>query len=139
MSFQVSTRGRYGLRAMLELALHCEEGPVPLRKVAEMQDISFKYLEQLTADLKDAGLVQSVQGAGGGYKLARPPSEIKLIEIMRALEGELAPVECVGSPEVCSKTRTCATREVWSEVESALKEIFGSRTLRDLVERQKKG
>ena len=92
---KLSTRGRYGVRAMLELALNNGKGPVPLRDLALRQEISAKYLEQLLIPLKGAGLVKSVRGARGGYMLALEPARISLYDIVRSLEGPLAPVECV--------------------------------------------
>lgn len=136
MSFEISTKGRYGLRAMIELALHYGENPLPLQKIAQRQGVSFKYLEQLIPSLKGADLVRSVRGSSGGYLLAKPPHKIYLIEILTALEGDLAPAECVDHPRVCSKSDECVIREIWSEVDEAIKRVFGSKTLHDLVSLQ---
>ena len=97
---KLSTRGRYGVRAMLELAMQAGNGPVPLRDLASKQEISAKYLEQLLIPLKGAGLVKSVRGARGGYMLATSPEKVNLYDIVRSLEGPLAPVECVQDPQI---------------------------------------
>ena len=134
---KLSTKGRYGTRAMLDLALHYGEGPIQLKDVAARQQISERYLEQLVLSLKAGGLLKSVRGAKGGFILARPPSEIKLIEIIQTLEGSICPVACVDDPNLCSRVDTCVTRDIWGEMGKAMTQILESQTLQDLVERQK--
>jgi Rrf2 family cysteine metabolism transcriptional repressor len=131
---QLSTRARYGFRAMLELGLRYGQGAVPLKDVARCQRISLKYLEQLFARLRAAGLVKGVRGTGGGYVLARPPGEIPLTELFAVLEGSLALVECVDQPETCDQADHCVTRELWTELKDAGERVLGGRTLKDLVE-----
>ncbi len=133
---QLSTRARYGFRAMLELATRYDEGAVPLREVAQCQGISLKYLEQLFARLRAAGLVKGVRGTGGGYVLARAPGEITLSQLFQVLEGSTALVECVDRPEVCEQAGDCVTRELWTEIKEASDRILGARTLQDLVGRR---
>lgn len=133
---QLSTRARYGFRAMMELAARHGQGAVPLKEVARCQDISLKYLEQLFARLRAAGLVKGVRGTGGGYLLARRPADIKLAEIFHVLEGSTALVECVDRPEVCDQADRCVTRELWTDLRDASDKILNKRTLRDLVERR---
>ena len=133
---KVSTRVRYGVRLMLELALNYGSGQMRLRDIAQRQEVSGKYLEHLVAALKAAGLVRGMRGRHGGYVLARPPSEIPLNEIHAALEGSLAPVECVDDPEVCSREKLCVARDIWCEVTNAMRKVLESTTLQDLVDRQ---
>jgi len=133
---QLSTRARYGFRAMLELAVHHGRGPVPLKTVAQCQGISLKYLEQLFARLRAAGLVQGVRGTGGGYILARAPGEITLAELFAALEGSIALVACVDRPATCSQADGCVTRKLWVELKEASDGILGGRTLQDLVDQR---
>ncbi len=135
---KLSTRGRYGTRALLELALHQGEGPVLLRDIARRQQISLPYLEHLITPLIAAGIVRSTRGARGGVLLARPSEEIRLSEIIQLLEGSIAPSECVNNPEVCMRSGFCATRDIWSELKKAINGVLESTTLRDLVERQKR-
>jgi len=133
---KVSTRVRYGVRLMLELALNYGAGQIRLRDIAERQEVSEKYLEHLVAPLRASGLVRGMRGRHGGYVLTRRPSEIRLNEIHSALGGSLAPVECVDDPDVCSRERLCVAREVWCEVTDAMRKVLESTTLQDLVDRQ---
>ena len=133
---QLSTRARYGFRALLELATRYGAGPVPLKEVAKCQDISLKYLEQLFARLRAAGLVQGIRGTGGGYVLGREPGEISLAEVFSVLEGSPALVECVDRPEVCAQAGACVTRELWTKMKDASEQILSSQTLQDLVARR---
>lgn len=134
---KLSTRGRYGLRALLDLSFHHGEGLTPLKDIARRQEISLSYLERLTAPLIAAGLVRSTRGARGGVMLARPPSQIKISEVIRALEGSIAPVECVSNPAQCQRSALCASRDVWSELMEAIVQVLDSTTLQDLVDRQR--
>jgi Rrf2 family cysteine metabolism transcriptional repressor len=134
---KISTRGRYGLRAMLELAQNFEDGPVLMKKIAEKQEISMKYLHTLLTMLKAAGLVHSVRGAGGGYSLTRPPSEIKVSEVVRVLEGSLSPVECVKDRSLCKRAELCVARDVWSDLGEAIETLLSGLTLDDLLVRMK--
>jgi Rrf2 family protein len=134
---KLSTRTRYGTRALLELALHKGEGPIFLRDIARQQQFSLPYLEHLVAPLIAGGIIRSTKGPKGGISLARNPENIKLIEIMQLLEGPVSPVECVNNPEVCSRSGTCATRDIWSRLKEVMDGVLESTTLQDLVERQK--
>ena len=137
---KISSRGRYATRAMLDLALHCEEKPTMARDIARRQEFSPRYLEHLLISLKVAGLVRSVRGAHGGFTLARAPSQIRLSEIIQAMEGPIAPVACVDDPGSYSRSAFCAARDVWLEVKRAVDNVLDSITLQDLAERQlKKG
>ena len=135
---KLSTRTRYGTRALLELALHQGEGPVFLKDIAKKQQISLSYLEHLVTPLISGGIIRSIKGPRGGVTLAKRPEDIKLIEVTRLLEGSLAPVECVDHPEVCGRSEKCVTRDIWGEVKKAMNGVLEATTLQDLVDRQKK-
>lgn len=134
---RISTRGRYGARVMLELALKNGQGPVPLRKLAQSQEISAKYLEQIINPLMVAGMVRSVRGARGGYYLNRDPGAINLYEIVSSLEGPLSPVECVEDPNFCDRVGGCSVHLVWNEMEERIKDFLTNLTLEILLQRQK--
>ena len=134
---KISTKGRYALRLMLDIALHSGGAAVPLRDVAQRQEISDKYLEQIVTQLSRAGLVRSVRGAGGGYLLTREPEEYTVGEILRTLEGNLAPVSCADADDVCRCGRAdrCVTVEVWRDIQAAVSGVVDHLTLSDLVKR----
>jgi len=134
---RISTKIRYGARAMLELASHYGEGPIELKEIARKEDISLKYLEQVINPLRAAGLVKSIRGSKGGYSLAKPPSEICLYDVVETLEGALNLVECLHDSKACQKTPWCVTRDIWKEVSDAISQIFYSVTLEDMVHRKK--
>ncbi|HOB08696.1 MAG: Rrf2 family transcriptional regulator [Limnochordia bacterium] len=136
---RISTRGEYGVRAMLDLALHSAEGPVPLSAIAARQDISEHYLEQLISALRKAGLVVSFRGAQGGYQLAKPPEEITISEIIRTLEGPIAPMHCVeGAHADCHHVELCATRMLWQKLQASMEEVLSKTTLAWLKDEAKK-
>ena len=132
----VSTKGRYGLRSMVELALNHQNGPLPLRIIAKRQEISEPYLEQVFASLRKAGLVRAVRGSSGGYVLARPASEITVEEILTALEGRITPVTCVEETEAtnCPRMASCLTYPLWKELADKINEVLSSTTLQDLAD-----
>lgn len=132
---KLSTKGRYGVRAMIDLALHYDDdGVTPLHSIAERQDISEHYLEQLIATLRKADLVNSVRGAHGGYLLAKEPAEITVKDIIKELEGPIAPSECVAeeSGSSCENIEDCITRLVWKKLQNSINEVLNSITLEDL-------
>ncbi len=135
---KLSTRGQYGTRALLDLALHSGERPVILRDIAQRQQISLMYLEHLITPLIAAGIVLSTRGPKGGVSLAKPPEEIRLSEVIQLLEGSIAPVKCVDNPGVCSRSELCVTRDIWGELKKAINGVLESTTLQDLVERHKR-
>ena len=135
---RMSTRGRYGARVMLELALRHKDGAISIKDIAATQDISPKYLVQIITSLKAAGLVTSVRGSGGGYVLSRPPSQITLGEIIRTLEGSIAPVHCVNNHESCPRTDLCITHDVWVQIKDAMDNVLNSLDLESMVKKQKK-
>jgi len=137
---RLSTKGRYGTRLMLNLALHYNGGQKAtiLKSVSDQEEISIRYLEQIIIPLKINKLVKSIRGAGGGYILARNPADIRLSEILHALEGTCCLVECVEDDEYCERSPSCVTHEVWEEASVMLKNYFESISLEDLVKRTKK-
>src|SRR4030042_1319600 len=136
-AMKLSTRGRYGLRALLDLAVHQGEGMVLLKDIARRQEVSLPYLEHLITPLIAAGLVKSTRGARGGVLLLKPPAEVTLTEVVLLLEGSIAPVDCVNDPKVCSRSASCVTRDVWIQIKDAMTQVLDSTTLQDLVERQR--
>ncbi|MEJ5377299.1 MAG: Rrf2 family transcriptional regulator [bacterium] len=130
---RLSTRGRYGARFMLDLAIHQGQGPVLLKDLAQRQNLSVKYLEQLVGPLRKAGLVKSKRGVKGGFQLSRAPEEIKMLEIVEAVEGSLSLVECVAHPRGCPRSEECATKEVWGKAADAVREVLAGITLADMI------
>ena len=132
---KISTKGRYGLRLMFELAYHYNKGLVPLKEIAKRQEISDKYLEQIIMRLNHAGLVKSVRGAQGGYMLAAPPEETTVEEVLPVLEGSLCVVECIGANGVeCKNINSCPTYGIWSKINQAIQQVVSNITLADMVE-----
>lgn len=132
---QLSCRGRYATRAMLELAKQTEDTPVPLSKIAKNQNISRMYLQQLMGELKRVGLVRVVQGFKGGFNLTRPADQISLADILNAVEGEFALVDCLHKDSACDMEIDCLTRDVWKEATAMLQDYFNNIFLKDLLER----
>ena len=137
---KLSTKGRYGLRALIDLALYSEFEPVSIQSIARRQNIYESYLEQLVRKLRTAGLVVSVRGAGGGYQLSRPASEISVGDVLRALEGNLEAVACAGNHEEsgCSGADQCVTRFVWQRINESITQAVDTMWLDQLVEESRK-
>jgi Rrf2 family protein len=137
---RLSTKGRYGTRLMLNLARNYKNGndAVILRNVSTDEDISIRYLEQIIIPLKINKLVKSIRGAGGGYILAKPPSDIKISEILHALEGACCLVECVDDKDYCKRTKICVSHDVWEKASYMLKDYFTKLSLQDLLRMDKK-
>ncbi len=133
---KIPTRSRYGLRAMVELAVNYGKGPLSLREIEESQGISQKYLEQIVPHLKTAGFLRSVQGSAGGYILTSDPEEVKVLEILQALEGSIALVDCVDQPNTCDQKSGCVTRQIWVEIAELTMEYLSSKTLAELARLQ---
>jgi Rrf2 family protein len=132
----ISTKGRYGIRLMLELAMANGAKAVSLHDIAQRQDISEKYLWQIIHPLKVAGLVTAARGAHGGYQLSKDPEEITVKDILAILEGSETIVECISHPKVCRRNRTCAARDMWSDIQRKVSEALAGFTLADLASRQ---
>lgn len=140
---KLSTKGRYGLRAFVDIAIYSEKEPVSLAEVAKRQDISISYLEQLMTKLKKANLVEAVRGASGGYVLTRKPEDISVGDVLRALEGDLSPVECATEEESCEHscgaTGHCTTRLVWKKINDSVNDTINNIFISELVLDSRKG
>lgn len=132
---KLSTKGRYGLRAVLDIAAHGQEEAVALSSTSEREGISISYLEQLVSKLKKAGILNSIRGAQGGYVLARPATEISVGDVLRSLEGSLSPVECgeLDGEEGCSAAKSCVTKYVWKKISDSINETVDAITIAELV------
>ena len=130
---RISTKLRYGLRAMVDLAQFDSDGPVLVRNIAKRQGISKKYLDNLLVLLKNAGLVRSVRGAKGGYSLAHPPSKMTVLDIAIALEGAPSLIDCIADPSICDRSDICPTLEFWKNMSGVLENFMAKTTLEELV------
>ncbi|MDF1616254.1 RrF2 family transcriptional regulator [Petrocella sp. FN5] len=135
---KLSTKGRYGLRAMIDLAIHSKENQVSIKSISERQEISENYLERIIALLKKAGYVKSTRGAQGGYMLTKKPDQISVGNILRALEGDLNPVDCslINDEKVCSESGLCVTKFVWKRISDSINDVVDNISLQDLVNEQ---
>ncbi len=129
---KVSSRFRYGLRLLVDLAVSYEKGPVLLKNIADCENISKKYLEQIVITLRTAGLIGATRGSKGGYFLTKDPRKIKITDIYKILEGPFAPVDCLDNPKICTLIRTCQTRKLWAKLAECIEETFAGQTLIDL-------
>lgn len=132
---RLTMKGDYGLRAMIDLAAHYGQGPIPSADIARRQAIPEHFLDQVLVTLRRAGLLRSQRGPQGGHLLARPPAKISMGEIVRAVDGPLAPMECLPNPASCQLSAGCALRDVWAEVESETARILDATTLDQLARR----
>lgn len=136
---KISTRGRYALRLMIDIGLNDQEAPVRIKDIAQRQEISEKYLEQIVSVLNKAGFVRSSRGPQGGYRLARAPQDYTVGEILTLIEGSLAPVACLETPvNECPREAVCPTLLLWKKIDDAVHEVVDSVTLEDLLEWQKR-
>jgi Rrf2 family cysteine metabolism transcriptional repressor len=135
---KISTKGRYGLRVLVDIAAHQHTGPVILRDISSRQAISEKYLWQVINPLKAAGLVKSTRGAKGGYVLSKTPEKITLLDVISILEGPVSMVDCVVDPDKCGRSAACVTRWVWGKVEKDIKESMDNITLKEILDVQEK-
>ncbi len=133
----LSTKGRYGLKAVFELSLSYGDGPVPLKKISDKYDISENYLEQLFGKLKRAGYIKSTRGAQGGYSLANEPKDITVGMILRTLEGNITASDCINK-EICSRESICATRVIWEKIEKSINDVIDNITLLDMIKEHEK-
>ncbi|NLM46193.1 MAG: Rrf2 family transcriptional regulator [Firmicutes bacterium] len=132
---KITAKGEYGVRAMAMLARDYRAGPIPLREIAVREGISYQFLEQIFLPLRRAGLIASVRGAKGGYTLAHPPEKIRVGDIVRALEGPIAPVDCVaeGKNNSCRRKNICPTRGIWEKLRDTMSEVLDEITLADVA------
>jgi len=135
---KISTRARYGTKALLELALHENGELVPLKEISRRQQIPLPYLGHIISPLVRAGIVRSTRGVGGGVSLLKPPQQVVLIEVIELFEGPIALVNCVNHPESCPRSGHCVTRSLWQDIREAISGVLESITLQDLVERQRR-
>ena len=134
----ISTRGRYALRVLIELAEHTDGCYVPMKDIAERQGISLKYLERIIPVLSKNGIIEGLQGKGGGYRLVKSPEECKIGDILRLTEGNLAPVACLQcNAEKCDRADTCPTLPMWTEFHHMVNQYFDSITLSSLIEQER--
>ncbi|MBQ9337484.1 MAG: Rrf2 family transcriptional regulator [Lentisphaeria bacterium] len=130
---KISTKGRYGLRILIDLAMHDPEKPRMLKDIAKSQQISEKYISRLVIDLRRAHLIRSVRGVNGGFFLAKLPEEITLLDILETMEGPISVVECVHSPEKCKRHSLCPARDIWSELNDGIRQLTKKITLDDIL------
>ena len=132
---KISTRGRYALRVMIDLAEHCNGNFLPLKDIVARQEISQKYLESIMTDLSKAGMVDGQHGKGGGYKLNRAPEDYTVGEILRISEGDLAPISCLEQNAVkCARAQECKTLPMWKKLYEMLNDFFDGVSLKDLMQ-----
>lgn len=131
---KLSTKGRYGLRAVVDVACNCQSEPAALSSIAARQHLSESYLEQLFAKLKKAGIVVSVRGSSGGYRLAKAPQEITVGEVLRALEGDLTVCQCVDEKDDCHIFDQCVTKYVWARINHSINELVDSMTIQEVID-----
>ena len=134
---KISTKGRYGLRILLDLALYAKEEPRLMKDIASSQEISEKYISRLILKLNQAGLVDSFRGAKGGFMLAKPPKEISLLEIVEAMEGNIALVDCVFDKDFCPKSENCSACKVWASLNKKIRKQMKEISLKDLLKSEK--
>ncbi|MBA7627934.1 HTH-type transcriptional regulator CymR [subsurface metagenome] len=132
---RLSTKGRYGVRAMFDLTMHRSAGPISVKSISRRQGISINYLEQIFNQLGRAGLIQSIRGPGGGFILSRTPGETKILDIIKALKEPIAPVACVDDkdPNQCERIDTCVTRLLWKRLGERIREVLENTSLEDLL------
>ena len=134
---KISTKGRYGLRILLDLALYAKNAPRQMKDIAKSQQISEKYISRLILNLNNAGLITSLRGVKGGLQLAKPPKEITLLEIIEAMEGSVSVVECVLDKTFCKKSEDCSACKTWTSLNKKIKKQMQEFTLKDLVKSEK--
>ncbi len=135
---KLSTRTRYGLRAMIDLTVYYQSIPILIKDIAKRQNISPRYLEHIMLSLKKGGLVRSVSGAKGGFMLQKPPSDITVLDIVTILEGPLNFVPCLENTDNCDRATYCSVRELWNKMKITMTNTLKSTTLKELVENKKK-
>ena len=130
---KISTKGRYGLRILMDLALHQSEKPRLIRDIAKSQQISEKYISRLVIALRKAGMIRSVRGVNGGFHIAMKPEEITLLDVIEVMEGPLSIVDCVSAPKKCVHSKDCAPREVWCKLNDDIRALMRKTTLADIL------
>ena len=133
---KISTRGRYGLRILLDLALHDNGSPRMIRDIAGSQRISEKYISRLIIDLRRAGMVKSIRGSRGGYRIARYPKNLTVLDVIEVMEGPVSIIDCV-TTESCDRQRGCAVRSIWCDMNNQIRSALAAVTLQDVIDRQR--
>ena len=130
---KISTKGRYGLRILMDLAIHQSEKPRLIRDIAKSQQISEKYISRLVIALRKAGMIRSVRGVNGGFHIAMKPEDITLLDVIEVMEGPLSIVDCVSAPKKCAHNANCAPREVWCKLNDDIRNLMRGTTLADIL------
>ena len=130
---KISTKGRYGLRILMDLAIHQSEKPRLIRDIAKSQQISEKYISRLVIALRKAGMIRSVRGVNGGFHIAMKPEDITLLDVIEVMEGPLSIVDCVSAPKKCAQSANCAPREIWSKLNEDIRDLMRQTTLADIL------
>jgi len=131
---KISTKGRYGVRILLDLALHQGGTPRHIHEIAASQQISEKYISRLIIQLRRAKMIRSIRGAGGGYRIARDPADVTLLDIIEVMEGPLAIVDCVRSPGTCGRSGDCPSHRIWDQLNDEIRQAMARITLRDIID-----
>ncbi|MCM8771592.1 MAG: Rrf2 family transcriptional regulator [Candidatus Omnitrophica bacterium] len=134
---KISTRTRYGLRALIDLGVYYKGKPIFVKDIAKRQNLSERYLEHIMLTLKKAGILRSAKGGKGGYAFLRDPSEIKIKEIIEILEGTISPTECVEKSKICERSEICVARKLWCNIKEKILEYLDNITLDELIKKQK--
>ena len=133
---KISTKGRYGLRILLDIALYrVGDRPRMIREIANNQEISEKYISRLIIELRKAGMVKSIRGSKGGYRISREPKEITLLDVVEVMEGPVSIVDCVSARDCCPRIASCVTREIWTELNNQIREALQKITLQEIIDR----
>ena len=130
---KISTKGRYGLRILMDLAIHQSEKPRLIRDIAKSQQISEKYISRLVIALRKAGMIRSVRGVNGGFHIAMKPEDITLLDVIEVMEGPLSIVDCVSAPKKCAHSANCAPREIWGKLNEDIRGLMRQTTLADIL------
>lgn len=130
---KISTKGRYGLRILMDLAIHQSDKPRLIRDIAKSQQISEKYISRLVIALRKAGMIRSVRGVNGGFHIAKKPEDITLLDVIEVMEGPLSIVDCVSTPKHCKLSENCAPREVWCKLNDDIRGLMRGTTLADIL------
>ncbi len=136
---KLSSKCRYGIRAVIEIARNYEQRPTKRKDIAASQNLDDSYLENILIDLKNKNIVSALRGAKGGFILKRPPEEITLLHVIESLQGDLSPAECLTTPSVCERVDDCVTRPVWEKMKTAQEDVLKNVTIKDLLKKEQAG
>ena len=136
---KLSSKCRYGIRAVIEIARNYQQRPTKRKEIAASQNLDDSYLENILIDLKNKNIVSALRGAKGGFVLKRAPEEITLLNVIESLQGDLAPAECLSTPAVCDRVENCVTRPVWQKMKNAQEDVLKNVTIKDLLEKEMSG